>query len=124
VDFSTRQSDQLTSQKTVRWRHAAAILGDFLVVIGGRDSCQQARSDVAALDLRTGSALHAELDFGGLHSVGCAKVCLYLPNMQNAVPVLLAQSLLLFLLIKLSMYRLKHPFLVKIIGQDMVHYYF
>jgi hypothetical protein len=70
ADFSTRQSEEWANQTTLRWRHAASMLGDFLVVIGG----QRARSDVAALDLPTGATLHAELDLGGLHSAGCVKV--------------------------------------------------
>ncbi len=61
-----------------RWRHAAAVLGDFLVVIGGRETrdCAAVRS-VAAFSWRLGDgsvpALEAELEYG-LHSVSCAKV--------------------------------------------------
>jgi hypothetical protein len=82
IDFAAKHCEtiELPQELTATWRQAAVMLGNFLLLVGGR-TVQRAARTVAAFHLLDGRVVRGELPCG-VHSSGVIKVRKY-----NTVPV-------------------------------------
>ena len=78
ADFSAHQIADLSlaDRPAATWRQVAVVLGDFLVLVGGREKRDSVSRTVAAINLRNGQVLKTELDCG-LHSASCCRVSIF-----------------------------------------------
>ena len=78
ADFSAHQIADLSlaDRPAATWRQVAVVLGDFLVLVGGREKRDSVSRTVAAINLRNGQVLKTELDCG-LHSASYCRASIH-----------------------------------------------
>ncbi len=78
LDFAAKRCETLEvpQQLTATWRQATVMLGNFLLMVGGR-TVQRAVRTIAAFHLLDGRVVRGELPCG-VHSAGVIKVRKYL----------------------------------------------